>query len=121
MDIEKTKSYYSRLKSEALCDCAYCRNYIHEVKAAYPKVADYLLSLGIDIEKPFETMPLEPDEKGYIEYIGVQYIVYGSPEGFNKTIIKSVRIDVTDSHPSTQIKEDHFVIEISPIRLRWSI
>ena len=121
MDIEKNKSYYTQIRSEDLCDCAYCKNYIHEVKAAYPKVTDYLLSLGIDIEKPFETMPLEPDEKGYIEYIGVQYIVYGSPEGFNKTIIKSVRVDVTDSHPSTQIKEDHFVIEISPIRLRWSI
>ena len=36
MDIEKTKSYYNQIRSEDLCDCDYCRNNIHEVKAAYP-------------------------------------------------------------------------------------
>ena len=35
MDIEKTKSYYNQIRSEDLCDCDYCRNNIHEVKAAY--------------------------------------------------------------------------------------
>ena len=34
LDIEKTKSYYNQIRSEDLCD--YCRNNIHEVKAAYP-------------------------------------------------------------------------------------
>ena len=36
MDIEKTKSYYNQIRSEDLYDCDYCRNNIHEVKAAYP-------------------------------------------------------------------------------------
>ncbi len=36
MDIEKAKSYYNQIRSEDLCDCDYCRNNIHEVKAAYP-------------------------------------------------------------------------------------
>lgn len=36
LDIEKTKSYYNQIRSEDLCDCDYCRNNIHEVKAAYP-------------------------------------------------------------------------------------
>ena len=35
MDIEKAKSYYHQIRSEDLCDCDYCRNNIHEVKAAY--------------------------------------------------------------------------------------
>ena len=35
LDIEKTKSYYNQIRSEDLCDCDYCRNNIHEVKAAY--------------------------------------------------------------------------------------
>ena len=35
MDIEKAKSYYNQIRSEDLCDCDYCRNNIHEVKAAY--------------------------------------------------------------------------------------
>ena len=36
LDIEKAKSYYNQIRSEDLCDCDYCRNNIHEVKAAYP-------------------------------------------------------------------------------------
>ena len=121
LDIERTKSYYEQIGKRDLCNCAYCQNYSSEVKATYPKVAEYLSSLGIDIEKPFETMPLEPDEMGYIEYISVEYIVYGEPDDFVKTVIDSVTVDVTDTHPSTQINEAHFVIEIYPVRLKWII
>ena len=35
LDIEKAKLYYNQIRSEDLCDCDYCRNNIHEVKAAY--------------------------------------------------------------------------------------
>lgn len=60
MSIKETKQYYDSLTAEDLCNCAYCRNYIREIRNAYPKVAEYLLALGVDIEKPFETIPLEP-------------------------------------------------------------
>lgn len=119
LDIEGTKSYYDHIINRDLCDCAYCQNYVREIKVTYPKVAEYLCSLGIDIEKPFETMPLEPDEAGYIEYISAQYIVYGEPDDFVKTVIGSVHVDVADTHPTTQINEAHFVIEIYPVRLKW--
>ena len=36
LDVEKAKSYYNQIRSEDLWDCDYCRNNIHEVKAAYP-------------------------------------------------------------------------------------
>ena len=94
-----------------------CR--IREIKSTYPKVAEYLFSLGIDIEKPFETMPLEPDETGYIEYISPQYIAIGSPDDFVETTIDSVNVGIAESHPSTQIDETHFVIEVGPVRLKW--
>ena len=119
LDIKGTKSYYEQISNRVLCDCSYCQNYIREIKATYPEIAEYLFSLGIDIEKPFETMPLEPDEAGYIEYISAQYIVCGEPDDFVKTVIGSVNVDVADTHPSTQIKEAHFVIEIYPVRLKW--
>lgn len=119
MDIERTKSYYEQISNCDLCDCAYCQNYVSEIKNTYSKVAEYLFSLGIDIEKPFETMPLEPDDMGYIEYISAQYIVYGNPYDFVKTVIGSVNVDVTGTHPSTKINETHFVIEIYPVRLKW--
>ena len=121
MDVEKTKAVYDRIKSTDLCECAYCRNYVREIKASYPTLAEYLNYLGIDIEKPFETMPLESDETGYIEYICSQYIVCGSTDGFEKTVIDSVHVDISECHPSTNMKEAHFVIDIYPVRLKWGI
>ena len=108
LDIKRTKSYYEQICNRDLCDCAYCQNYVHEIKATYPEIAEYLSSLGIDIEKPFETMPLEPDETGYIEYISSQYIICGEPDDFIKTVIDFVNVDVAGTHPSTQINEAHF-------------
>ena len=64
MDIERTKQFYRELKQSDLCGCAYCRNYVKEAAKAYPAVTAYLQTLGVDIAKPFETMPLELDEDG---------------------------------------------------------
>lgn len=119
MDIKKTRDYYNRISQNDLCNCAYCQNYFRQIKPEYPEVAKWLQEIGVDIEKPFETMPLEPDEEGYIEYIAVQYIVYGAPTGFEKATLNSVNIDIADCHPSTRIIEPHFIIEIYPIRLKW--
>ncbi len=119
MDVRKTRDFYNTLPPDHVCQCGYCQNYIKEIKRSYPLVADYLQSIGVDIEKPFEAIPLEPDEQGYIEYIGVQYIVLGSSDDFKGTTISDVKIDMTQSHPSTNIKEEHFVIELSSIHLRW--
>lgn len=119
MDVKKTSEYYESLQDNDVCQCGYCQNYVREIKAAYSKVSGYLSTMGVDIEKPFETDPLEP-ENGYLEYISVQYIVMGNRDGFQKTIIDEVNIDLAQSHPSAAIEEEHFVIEIFPIRLKWS-
>lgn len=119
MDCRKTQDYYKELSYDDLCSCAYCRNYISQVKGEYPEAAKYLQQLGVDIEKPFETMPLEPDKDGYIEYIAAQYIVLGEDAGFEGAEVDSVKIDIARSHPSTRLKEAHFVIEIYPLRLKW--
>ncbi len=119
LDIQKTKRFYDALLSSNLCDCAYCKNYSHEIKAAYPQLSAYLESMGIDIEKPSETMPLEPDSNGNIDYIGVQYIVLGDVQHFQRTRIGDVTIDIATSHPCTNVKDNHFVIEVYPILLKW--
>lgn len=119
MNVQKTKEYYEKLNTDDLCQCDYCRNYYKQIKSAYPLLAEYLLNLGVDIEKPFETGPLEPDEDGYIEYIFIQYIVYGGCDDFEKTTINAINVDIAKSHPSTEIKETHFVIEVYPIHLKW--
>lgn len=99
MDTEKTRAFYSQLSGKDICGCAYCQNYVRQIRAAYPEAADYLSRLGVDVEKPLETMPLEPDETGQLEYAGPQYIVCGTPEGFTETQIGSVRIEIAASHP----------------------
>lgn len=119
MNKERTRNYYKELVVIELCQCDYCLNYYEEVEKEYPELAQYLDELGIDIQKPFETMPLEVDKDGFIEYIGAQYIVFGNDLKFNESKIEDAKIYIETSHPSTVISEKHFVIEVSPIRLRW--
>ena len=118
MDYLKTKNYYKTFANDSLCNCDYCKNYYREIKGAYPVMSEYLAEMGIDIEKPFEAMSLDPCE-GMIEYIAVQYIVMGSVEDFKSTDVSGVHIGIADSHPMTDIDEEHFVIELFPIKLRW--
>ena len=118
MNIEATKAYYENMPLTDLCHCDYCQNYIKEIRKAHPLLANYLKAIGVNIEKPFETMPLEPDNNR-IEYIAVQYVVFGDFKNFKETIISNVSIQIAKSHPYTDINEKHFVIEIAPIILNW--
>lgn len=121
IDVAKTREYYESLTPEDLCQCAYCRNYCKEIKAAYPLLVDYLSGIGVDIEKPFETMPLEPDDEGNILYAGVQYIVFGTDDGDVEADIGDGTLRIAASHPVTDITGDHFVIEIDSITLKWTV
>ena len=121
INIEKAREYYSHLRNDDLCQCDYCKNYSKEIKAAYPAVAEYLEKLGVEIEKPFETMPLDPDDEGIIEYIGAQYIVKGNCKDFQPYRVGDVRIDIAMDHPSSNISDDHFILEIFPVILKWTI
>ena len=124
MNIEKTKLFYEQDASSHLCKCEYCQNYFKEVRKTYPKVAEYLDSIGVDISKSFETAPMDPDENGFIDYLLAQYIVLGDSKDFKETIISDVndvKISIANSHPGTNLDEPHFVIEIYPITLKWTM
>ena len=113
MDIERTKQFYRELKQSDLCGCAYCRNYVKEAAKAYPAVTAYL-----------QTMPLELDEDGRMPYIGPQYLVFGAEAGFAAATVKDandVEVRLAQSHPDDDIQEPHFVIEIFPIFLPWTV
>ena len=118
MSIEKTREFYREF--DYLCDCAYCKNFIKEIRKAYPELAEYLDRLGIDIEKPFETMPGEP-ENDIIEYFGVQYIVIGDKKDFSKTKLGEVAIDLAKSYPEPNLDVKYYVIEVGPIKLEWTM
>ena len=119
VNISATKDYYNSTTDFSLCDCGYCRSYRLQVKSAFPKVAAYLDSLGIDIEKPFETSPLEPDENGMLEYCCCQYIALGNCELEYYHRIDNVEFRIATSYPNTGIEQEHFVIEMFPIQLKY--
>ena len=118
MNIEKTREFYRDF--DDLCDCAYCRNYIREIKKSYPELDSYLKRIGVDIEKPFEIMPGEPIG-GFIEYLGAQYILIGNKDDFRKVKLKNITIDLAKEFPDPGIDGEYFVIEIYPIKLKRTI
>ena len=119
VDVSATRDYYNTITDSALCNCSYCRNYRLQIKSAFPEVTAYLDSLGIDIEKPFETSPLEPDENGMLEYCGCQYIVFGSCDPEYHHRIGDVEFRIATSYPSTGIEQEHFVLELFPVQLKF--
>lgn len=121
MDILKTRQYYEELTEEDLCNCAYCRNYQKEIKNAYPLLTEHLFDMGVDITKLYESFPIEPEEDGTILYADAQYLVMGNKDNFRETEVEGVHISLADSYPYSDIAEEHFIIEISPIRLPWTI
>ena len=117
VNIDKTKEYYNSLSLDMLCDCDYCKLYYAKVKQEFPDLAMWFERYGIDIEKPFEVMSLEPDEKGMLDYIGIQYIAFGSCSDNYECSVGNIRIRVTSSHPNTGIKKEHFILEVFPMTL----
>lgn len=118
VNISETKKYYHSITDASLCDCGYCRSYRLQVKSEYTKVARYLESFGIDITKPYETSAKEPDDKGILEYCCCQYVVFGNCETEYHHKIDEVEFRVATSYPGTGIEQDHFVIELFPIKLK---
>ena len=119
VNLTETKRYYNFMAETSMCDCSYCRSYRLQVKSAYPNVAEYLTTLGVDIEKPFDTSPLEPDENGMLEYCCCQYIAFGTCEHEYRCRIDNVEFRVATSYPSTGIEQEHFVIELYPVQLKF--
>ena len=119
MDIEKTKEYYAGMRREDCCTCAYCQNYIDEVKAAYPELDAYLQSLGVDIERPFELfIPLEEDDGQNFLFYGVQYLICGTSDSSVEKEIGDNVIQITTDHPTPTYEGECFIIDCAPIKVK---
>ena len=115
IDIVKTREYYNLLSSDMLCDCDYCKLYYAKSRKEFLELALWLDEYGVDIEKPFEVMSPEPDESGTLDYIGVQYIVFGNFTNDNSYYVGDFNIKIAYSHPDTGISDEHFVLEVIPM------
>ncbi len=110
-DSNKTKQYYASLSSDDLCQCKYCRAYMKGIRDAAPEAADLLETLGADIEKPFEVLPLYEDGPAMV-YSGAQYIVFGKKEDFTERSDGVFSLFVTEDHPPFGSDEGYYVIEL---------
>ena len=118
VDMNKTKEYY--LSSDSLpCKCAYCQNYVRKIGQKHPDVMRFLTGINIDITRPFELMSVELD-KNSIEYMLCQYIVYGNCKDDYHNSINGIEFGKSSCHPSTNITEEHFILEFGPIVLEMA-
>ncbi len=115
MDIEKTKEYYKNYPRDDTCQCEYCQNLIDEIRVAYPGLAVFMDSIGVDIERPFEvSLPYEY-KKGIWSFPFVQYLVVGNTDGFQETIVNDITVGICTSHPKVKYKGEHFIVEFGPV------
>ena len=118
VNVLKTRAFYQSLSEDYLCGCAYCQSYRMQVKSAYPRIAAHLETLGVDVEMPFELIFFDSDENGMLDYIGCQYIVFGSCDDAFYAEIDRVPFCKAEFHPSTEIGDEHFVLDFGPIKLK---
>jgi len=45
----------------------------------------------------------------------------GNATNFKNENIEGAHICIADSHPTTDIDKEHYVIEIYPLRLNWNV
>lgn len=121
MTVNKAKNleYYSS-DSVDVCDCGVCKSFILQIREKFPKIAEYFGAINVDILKPFELIWLEAEDNT-IDYIGCQYIVFGICEEDFCTEIDGITItNNTDCHPSTNIADEHFILDFGEINMKLS-
>ena len=120
INIERTKEFYNSLSYDKLCDCDYCENYYKRIKETYPELSEYLSEFGTDIAKPYEISPLEPENES-LTYSVCQYVVFGSCEDDFCEKIGYVKLRKAEFYPTTDIEEEHFVLDIYDIKLKYEV
>lgn len=120
VDIEKTKAYYSALREEELCDCEGCQYYRAHVRHAFPIIADYFDSLGMDIAKPFHVSCVELKKENKMLYIACCYVAFGDCGlDFSQTIDGMV-LTRAGACPDSGVEEPHIELEIEELTMRYS-
>jgi len=118
IDLAKNLQYYNSEQSIP-CDCEVCKNYYRQVEERYPDIASYLSSINVNILRPFELIWFENEKNNEIEYVGCQYIVFGSCDSNFTKRIGNILLEInTNNHPSdAHITDKHFILDFGKIIL----
>ena len=119
IDLEKTRAYYSALREEELCHCEDCRYYRAHVRQAFPKIADYFDSLGMDIAKPFHVSYVELEKESKMLYIACCYIAFGDCGlDFSQTIDGAV-LTRPGACPDSGVEDAHIELAIETLTMPY--
>ena len=114
-----TWRHYADADADELCQCSPCVNYRARIASAYPEIAAYLDTLGIDIAKPFNVSYLEP-MNGMLTYIGCCYAAFGDGDFAWRKDFGDVEIVPGLFYPDPGVDEPFVVLEISQIDLPYT-
>lgn len=116
VQIENTKKWYKENFEQSQSD--YCKAFRKSFSSTYAATADLLSFYGVDVTRPLEISPAEP-EGDMITYNSVQYVLKGSCTITRNHLIEGLIMRNTDTHPSYQQAENTFVIKLEGVRLPW--
>lgn len=114
--IEETAAWYKEDTEQ--CECDYCTAFRKSFSHCYPATAKLLSFYGIDVNKPLDTSPAEP-EGNTITYDAVQYVLKGVCNTNKDYSVEGLTIHKADAYPTYKQAENTFVIGINGIRLPW--
>ena len=116
VQIENTEKWYK--EENELCQCDYCRVFRKSFRSCYGATADLLSFYGVDVTKPLEISPAEP-EGDMITYNTVQYVLKGSTNITRNHLIEGLVMHKAEAYPSYKRAENTFVIQLEGVRLPW--
>jgi hypothetical protein len=122
-DIQATKDNY---KKNNKCNSTPCKNFRKLIKNNYPKLYEFLLKFGVNIERPEEIMWFEGNKNEEIIDYNAWYIIKGEivKNGNYEIDIDTLNIVVTNSNkgsPNTEVNEPYFWFCVYNIVLPWKM
>ncbi|MBD3109931.1 hypothetical protein IEO70_16450 [Bacillus sp. AGMB 02131] len=106
VDAEKTREFYKNVKSEEVCDCIYCLNFMEASKSLDPAVLQLFRQLGINPEKPSHLSDIPISEDKMIRYYIGNYHFVG-------TVIDGQMCTLSDWNETNTVQMHPFKLGIS--------
>lgn len=102
------------------CMCGYCRNFYAAIDKACPRLREFLLQFGLDVEGPDELCTFEPT------IYEVTYVINGNlvQKGSQKFYLDSIPVNVLTSEESdleTERPKPYFTMTFGLIELPWML
>ena len=119
VDAEKTRAFYRALREEELCDCEGCQYYRAHVRQAFPKIADYFDSLGMDIAKPFHVSYVELEKENKMLYMACCYVAFGECGLDFRQMIDGAVLTRAGACPDSGVEDAHIELAIETLTMPY--